>query len=138
MTQEEQIQELTDTVKCRLAPSRIHGIGVVAIRDIKKGEQLHCIIETPQWYTVVYDNLTRLPAPIRQLILDRWSQVVVGSSFLSPNHDAIMLHFMNHSNEPNYDPITDCAVKDIGEGEEVFEDYRIAEGWEKVYSWIKN
>lgn len=134
--QEEQIQELIDTVKCRLAPSKVHGIGVVAIRDIKKDERLHCFIEEPKWYTVTYENLAKLPPDIRQLILDRWSLVFIGQPFLSPNHDAIMVCFMNHSDEPNYDPNTDTATKDIKQGEEIFEDYRNAKGWECVYPWI--
>ena len=39
LTRSEQIMELSSTVKCKLAPSNIHGIGVFAIRDIKKGEK---------------------------------------------------------------------------------------------------
>ena len=63
--------------------------------------------------------------------------VVVGEPFLSPNHDAIMICFMNHGN-PNYDPHTDTALADIKAGEEVLEDYRIAKGWEVAYPWIKD
>lgn len=136
MTQEEQIQELKAQVKCRLAPSPIHGVGVFAIRDIEKGETLHCALEEPKWYTVTYANLRKLPAEIRQLVLDRWSHVVNGEPFLSPNHDAIMVTFMNHSTEPNYEPLTDSATRDIPKGTEILEDYRFAKGWEKVYPWI--
>jgi hypothetical protein len=136
-TQEEQIQELNDTVKCRLAPSKVHGVGVFAIRDIQKGEKLHCAIEEPTWYTVTYANLDKLRPEIRQLILDRWSLVVVGQPFLCPNHDAIMICFMNFGgDESNYDPKTDTALKDLKRGDEVFEDYRNAKGWEVVYPWI--
>lgn len=135
-TQEEQIKELADTVKCRLAPSPIHGIGVFAIRDIKKGETLHCRIEEPQWYTLKYEHFDQLPTEVSDLIKERWSLVVNGEPFLSPNHDAIMICFMNHGT-PNYDPHTDTATEDIPKGSEVFEDYRIAKGWEKVYPWIK-
>ena len=81
-TQDEQIRELIDTVKCRLAPSPIHGIGVFTIRDIKKGETLHCRIEEPIWYTVTYKNLAKLPSEVRQLILERWSLVIHGEPFL--------------------------------------------------------
>ena len=136
MTQEEQITELIDTVKCRLAPSSVHGVGVFAIRHIKTGETLHCRIEEPRWYTVTYENLAKLPPEIRQLILDRWSRVVVGEPFLSPNHDAIMVNFMNHNTHNNYDPHTDTATEDIPKGAEVFEDYRVAKGWQTVYPWI--
>src|SRR3990167_3168947 len=136
-SESDQIQELIDTVKCRIAPSKIHGVGVIAIRDIKKGEILHCRIEDPKWYTVTYENLSRLPDEIRQIILDRWSLGVIGEPFLSPNHDAIMICFMNHGGDKsNYDPVTDCAKMDIAKDTEVLEDYRVAEGWEKVYPFI--
>ena len=136
-SQEEQIKELNDTVKCRIAPSKVHGVGVFALRDIQKGEKLHCTLEEPIWYTVTYENLDKLLPYIRQLILDRWSLVVIGQPFLSPNHDAIMMCFLNHSDTPNYDPKTDTALRDIKKGEEVFEDYRNAKGWGIVYPWIK-
>ena len=136
-SQEEQIEELRSEVKCRIGVSKISGVGVIAIRDIKKGEVLHCRIEEPKWYTVTYENLSRLPDEIRQLILDRWSLVVIGEPFLSPNHDAIMICFMNHGGDKsNYDPITDTAKRDIMKGEEILEDYRLAKGWQKVYPWI--
>ena len=137
-TQEEQIQELTEQVMCRIAPSPISGVGIFAIRDIKKGEKLHCALEEPRWYTVSFDNLKKLPQEVRQLILDRWSEVVVGSPFLSPNHDAIMTSFMNHSNEPNYEQKSDTALCDIKAGEEIFEDYRLTRGWRCVYPWIRD
>ena len=137
MTQDEQIQELTETVKCRLAPSPVHGIGVFAIRDIKKGEKLHCTLEEPRWYTLKYENLDKIPPEVRQLILDRWSNVINGDPFLSPNHDAIMVNFMNHSNDPNFDPHTDTAMRDLPKGTEVFEDYRLAKNAHLVYPWIK-
>ena len=116
--------------------SNVSGVGVIAIRDIKKGEVLHCKVEEPTWYTVTYANLDKLRPEIRQLILDRWSLVVIGQPFLCPNHDAIMICFMNHSDTPNYDPITDTATRDIKEGEEILENYRLAAGWELVYPWI--
>ena len=131
--QEEQINELAEQVKCSLAPSKTHGVGILTIRDIKKGEKLHCALEEPKWYTVTFDNLRKLPPEIRQLILDRWSEVVVGSPFLSPNHDAIMTSFMNHSNDPNYEQKSDIALRDINAGEEVFEDYRLTKGWKMFY-----
>ena len=136
-TQEQQIQELTETVKCRIGVSKVSGVGIIAIRDIKKGEQLHCRLEAPIWYTVTYDNLTLLPPEIRQLILDRWSNVINGQPFLSPNHDAIMICFCNHSDTPNYDPFSDCATEDIPKGCEVFENYRVAKNADLVYPWLK-
>lgn len=142
-SQEEQAAELRQTVKCRIAPSAVHGVGVVTIRDVAKGEQLFCALTVkPTWYTISFANLKKYLnfgdfEAIYQLILDRWPQVVNGAPFLSPNYDARLTSFMNHSDTPNYDPVTDLALADIKAGEEVFEDYRTIENYEKVYPWLK-
>ena len=36
---DQQIAELNEEIRCHLKPSSIHGIGVFALRDIKKGEK---------------------------------------------------------------------------------------------------
>lgn len=141
MTAEEQAMYLINTVKCRLAPSQIHGVGVIAIRDIKKGDKLFCVLTTkPNFFTISYNNLKKhlkdtFPE-ILQLILDRWPNVVNGQPFLSPNYDARLISFMNHSDTPNYDPHTDTALQDIKAGDEVFENYRTMPNYEKAYPWL--
>lgn len=42
--------------------------------------------------------------------------------FYSPNAEACLQSFMNHSDAPNSDGLT--ALRDIGEGEEITEDFR--------------
>ena len=39
-TPQQQIDDLNKTVFCRLGPSKIHGIGVIAIRDIPEGTRI--------------------------------------------------------------------------------------------------
>lgn len=137
---EEQAMELARTVKCRLGPSKVHGVGVIALQDIKKGEQLYCALTVkPHWYNVSYANLKKYLShrkDILQLLLDRWPNIVNGSAFISPNYDARLISFMNHADEPNYDPKTDLATKDIKAGEEVFEDYRTIENYSKAFPWL--
>lgn len=138
MTKTEQINDLNNNVKCKIGPSKIHGVGVIAIRKINKGEQLHCKPKPmARWYDVPYSRFDEIVPEIREIILQRWASVVNGSHFLSPNEDAIMLVFMNHSDNPNYDVATDCAIKDIAEGEEVLEDYRRMANWVTVFPWLK-
>jgi hypothetical protein len=60
---------------------------------------------------------------VRRLIIQRWPRAAHQGPFLSPNNDARLVSFMNHSDEPNYDPKTDLALRDIAKGEEIFEDY---------------
>lgn len=141
MTNEEQAMELARTVKCTIAPSKVHGVGVFALRDIKKGEQLYCTLTVkPNWYTVGYDKLKKylLPAhpEIMQLLMDRWPQIRNGSQFISPNYDARLTSFMNHAENANYDPNTDLALMDIKAGEEVFEDYRVIPNYQEIYPWL--
>ena len=145
LSQEEQCLELIRTVKCKLGPSSVHGVGVIAMRDIVKGEQLFVALTVkPRWYNVTYANLkkwmdyTNGYPEIYRLILDRWPQVVNGSQFISPNYDARLVSFMNHSDTPNYDPRTDLALADIKAGEEVFEDYRVIPNYEKAFSWLQS
>jgi len=141
MTNEEQCAELAQTVKCKIAPSAVHGVGVFAMRDIKKGEKCYCALTVkPNWYTVKYDKLKKYLTPARpevlQLIMDRWPQVYNGSQFISPNYDARLCSFMNHADKPNYEPVSDLALEDIKAGEELFEDYRVINRYEEIYPWL--
>ena len=88
---------------------------------------------------VLNRNLSKLYPEIRELILQRWSNVINGSLFQSPNDDAALLLFMNHSSDPakiNYDLDTDCAIMDIQKVEEVLEDYRTAERYKETFPFI--
>ena len=143
-SQDIQFDELCRTVKCKLAPSQIHGVGVVTIRPIKKGDKLYVRPSgPPTWYRLPYASLSkfdRVYPEIKQLILDRWPSVVNGSEFLSPNNELRLVSFVNHAPTPeqiNYDPAEDVAIKDIPKGAEVFENYKIMPNWERVFPWIK-
>ena len=135
---EQQINELNSEVCCTLAPSSIHGIGVFAIIDIKKGKRLYCTPRIiPRFYKIPFGSLNKLFPEVKELVLQRWASVVNGSIFQSPNDDAGLLFFMNHSDNPNYDIMSDTALCDIVKGEEVCEDYRVMKNYEKVYKWLK-
>jgi SET domain-containing protein len=113
-------QELNDTVWATIAPSSIHGVGVFAIRDIPKGQKINAQGGTGEW---IRTDLAKVEPEVRKLILQRWPLEVDGYPYLSPNDDAILISFMNHSKEPNYDKQTDEALRDIKKGEEITEDY---------------
>lgn len=138
LSQKDQIIKLMSEVKCTLAPSTIHGIGVFAIRDIRKGERCYCTPNSKkEWYSVSYSNLNKLWPEQKELILQRWASIINGSLFTSPNDDVTLILFMNHSENPNYDIYTDSALKDIKKDEELVEDYRVMKNWEKVFPWLK-
>lgn len=142
MNKEDQYLELCGQVKCTLAPSPIHGIGVFALRDIQQGERLYVrwTEDIPaRWYTLTFTDLAKFDKvypEIKQIILDRWPSVVNGAHFMSPNYDARLSSFLNHADNPNYDILTDTAIMPILKGQEVTEDYRKMKGFEKVYSWL--
>lgn len=116
-----QIQTLNNTVKCKLAPSKIHGVGVFAIRNIRKGEKLYCQETKRLWLSIPFKDFHNIREEIRELIIQRYPSVKEGSMFLSPNADALLQSFMNESDNPNYKD--DIALKDIKKREEITENY---------------
>lgn len=135
LNQQEQINELNSTVKVRIGISKVHGIGVIAIQDIKAGERCYCVPvkSLARWYSIPWGSLNKLFPPVKELIFDQWPSIINGSHFLSPNYTAWPVLFMNHSLYPNFDQFTDTAIKDIKAGEELFEDYRLMENWEMTW-----
>ena len=128
-----QIDELNMHVKAKIAPSKIHGVGVVAIRNLMRGEKLYADY-LPRVFNVPYGSFNKLFQEVRELILERWPSVVNGSRFVSP--DVRLLTFMNHSDTPNYDAKTDTLLYNVRKDEEIFEDYKIMDNWEKVFPWL--
>jgi SET domain-containing protein len=129
----ESIKLLNEIVKIKLAPSPIHGIGVFAMRNIKKGENLYTDI-IPHQFDVPYSKFPKLRVGIAEQILGHFPLVVEGSHFLYPVTK--MSAYLNHSDKPNYDAVKDVALQDIKKGEEITEDYRKIPSWKKVYNWL--
>jgi len=128
------IDFLNDVVKIKLAPSSIEGIGVFAMRDLKKGEKLYTDM-IPNALDIPYSKFKLLRPEIRELILGHWPNIINGSHFLYPVTK--MNAFMNHSDDPNYDGKTDLLIKDVKAGEEITENYKVIKNWDKIYKWLK-
>jgi len=124
------IEQLNEEVKCTLAPSKIHGVGVFALRDIKKGEQMYCFGQERQWIHIPYGQFHKLRPELRDLIKGRWPTIEKSAPFLHPNSEVWLISFMNHGDKPNYDKYNDCATQDIKKGEEITEQYG-----EYAYKW---
>lgn len=139
MNIEEQIKELNEEIRCHIKPSSIHGIGVFALRDIKKGEKLYLVPNrVPKWYSIPFDKLDELRPEIKEVVLARWPSIVNGSMFRSPLDDVWMASFINHGgNNSNYDIDHDVALIDIPIFTEVLEDYTKMSNYDKVYVWLK-
>ncbi len=111
---------LNNTVWCTIRRSPIHGVGVFAIRDIKKGQKLHLQGGTGKWLKT---DLSKVIPEIRKLVHQRWPITKDGNPFLSPNDDALLISFINHSEDFNYDKFNDKAFNDIKKDEEITEHY---------------
>lgn len=134
MTNEEQINFLNSAVKVKLAPSKIHGVGVFAIKDIPKGTKLFATM-APKVFHIPYGSWKKLFPEVGNQLLERWPNVVNNSPFAWP--DTNIQAFMNHSDDYNYDGVLDVTIKDVKEGEEITEDYRDIPNYEKVFPWLK-
>jgi len=130
---EDAIEVLNSLVKVKLAPSKIHGVGVIAIRDIEKGTMMNANM-FGQAFNIPFESFDQIRPEIRDLIMERNPHVVNDKPFMYP--DTHIQTYMNHSDDPNYDPINDITLKDIEEGEELLEDYRKIKGWEQVFPWL--
>lgn len=139
LSNEDQVNKLNEIVKVKLAPSQVHGIGVVAIRDIGKGQRLWGDIY-PQFFDLPYSHFSKLFPEVRQLLLERWPGIAGGFTMLNGTRfaypDTLLQAYMNHSDEPNYDPYLDLTLRDIKAGEEILEDYRQIDGWEEAHPWL--
>ena len=129
----EAIRLLNNLVKYKVGPSDIHGVGIIAMRNIRKGEKLNMDAIFHQ-FDVPYKDFSKLRADVAQHILERWPLVSQGSHFIYP--DAKMSAFMNHSDNPNYDAEKDRATRNISKGEEITEDYRKIPGHVYIFPWL--
>lgn len=132
------IERLNEEVKVTLGVSKIGGIGVFAIRDIKKGWRCYCEpddLNKRKMFSVPYKDFDRFLPEVREVIESRWFAVVNDIPFPHPN-DIWPIMFMNHSDDPNYDCLTDCASKDIKKGEELTENYRLMNNYEKIHKFL--
>lgn len=136
-------QYLNSTVWATLGPSKIHGIGVIAIRDIPRGTLLtdySVRSEGREVLKVTEEEFEQILPEIRSIILDR-TIFCKGYPlvFLSPNSEQSLQSFMNHSDQPNSDG--ERALVDIKKGEEITEDYAsfytLHDLSKKHYSWLQ-
>src|SRR3990167_10556916 len=129
MSNEHEITRLNERVRTRIAPSKIAGVGVFAIRGIAKGQKLYADA-LPEVYSVSYANMNKLFPAVRELLLERNPLIASGEPFPYPSER--IQAFMNHSETPSYDAFRDVLLQDVCAGEEITEDYRLIPNYEKV------
>ena len=132
MTQKEFLDDLRKNIYCRLQPSRVHGVGIFAIRDIPKGTNPFCGSRVPRWHVTSLKKLLANSAIADEVKeFARAIYPVRGDVFYFPDHslNAIDIsYFLNHADAPNVAARADsnkfAAIRDIKKGEELFSDYR--------------
>jgi SET domain-containing protein len=135
----ESIEALNDMVCTEIRPSKIHGVGIFALRDIKKGEKMYQI-GIPNTFDVPYSWFKKMKPYVKDTILQFFPFKTMEDkkepiNFWYPVNS--MQAYINHSDKPNYDPMEDKALKNIKEGDEITEDYTKIEGYDKVYKFLK-
>lgn len=130
----EAITLFNDIVRTQLRPSSIHGIGVFALRDLKKGDKLYADV-VPNASDLPYSKLKKLRPEVKQAILNAWPNIINGAHFLYPVTKTNA--FINHSDTPNYDINNDEIITDVKAGEEITMDYRLYQNYNKLFKWLK-
>ena len=118
-----------DGVYARIAPSKIHGVGVIAIRNIPKGTKIFPEDDSELiWKKRSALKLDKLPLEFKQLYNQFCLIKDKGETYGCPKSFNLMTvaWYLNHSKNPNVgcdEDYTFFALKDIEKGEELAADY---------------
>lgn len=127
MNAQDFLRHLDRKIYCRIGVSKIHGVGVIAIRDIPKG-----INPMPQslkvkWLKIPREKFFVFPQEIQKLVIDLCPEDNNGF-FECPNHtlnDCGVAWYLNHSDKPNMmeEDGDFISIRDIKHGEELTVNY---------------
>lgn len=121
------VEVIRRTHLARVAPSTVHGVGAIAIADIKKGQSV--FNKTPGHFTLSRDELLSLDSALRDYVTAMFMQTNEGIDVWCLNKKLSPEHFINHSSNPNITGWFDyIALRDISAGEELFMDYNSLPG----------
>jgi SET domain-containing protein len=122
--------------KLELRPSLIHGVGVFAVQQIAQGE-FPFIRDNTDFTLISKEEFTALNGPMKQLVTKYSVWLDDGSYFIDADlRKPEISMYLNHSDNPNLDSKTFCALRDIWPDEELTIDYNgfdrdqsIADAW---------
>ncbi len=129
----QQIDLLNDIVRFKIGPSDIHGVGIIALKDVKKGTVMD-MDALPNQFDLPFKKFPKLDRMVQDILLGYYPLIIEGSHFSYPI--TRFQAFLNHADDPNYDAVKDIMLKDVKKGEEITEDYRKIKGYEKVFPWL--
>ncbi len=116
---------------CRIMPSKTHGVGVFAIRDIPKNTDPFHGANSPRWIKFKTSELKGMDPEITKMIDDFWV-IEKDQTVLIPENGLNGMDidsFLNHSKKPNLQTndngINFMTKRKIEKGEELTADYGI-------------
>ena len=125
------IDDLKTKVFCRVARSKIHGVGVIAIRAIPAGinpmkDDRDCEFEEIPIDAIRNDP--EIPEAVKSLVTDFCPEREEDGVFDVPNHSLNgigIAWYLNHSKTPNMEERDGdfFTLREIAEGEELTVDY---------------
>jgi hypothetical protein len=128
MNKEALLKELTASTYVMIKPSRLHGIGVFAIRDIPKGTKNIFSKGVGDWIKVSKEEVEALPQHSKDLIENHC--LFDEDFYFIPDYGFKLVDlviYLNHSETPNVISLNDGeefeAIRDIASGEELLVDY---------------
>jgi SET domain-containing protein len=142
--------ENLNSTYCIIGRSKIHGIGVIAIRDIPKGVDPFPCMAPDQTIGITEEELRELPKEVSNKIKDTFVRVNKTYHVYSFGLNSMGVKFhINHCNNPNvavneeafisgYNPF--MTLRKIKKGEELCWDYTISNGDNILnqFNFIKN
>jgi len=129
------IEYLQKYVNTKLEPSKINGVGVFALRDIQKNEELFKLWEGESGeYTLTEDDLNSLDDSVRIHLFNMYGYKMIDGKyqmFIILNKDCHWIfktpyHWVNscgYNGAPNVDNNTLKAIRTIKKGEEILFKY---------------
>jgi SET domain-containing protein len=134
MNKQELLKNLKENIYCRIGISKVHGVGVIAIKDIPKGINPYQGIREEKYIEFTEKEIELLDTEVRKMIKDFF--VIADGKTLIPEDGLNSINisfFQNHSPNPNVttlDGETFITLKEIKKGEELTYDYTTSYGEE--------
>ena len=135
ITKNKLLKHLKNDIYCRIGVSNVHGVGVIAIRDIPKGVIPFTTLskEEDKIITLTNDDIKDIHPSVRKILKDFFG-VKKSKDYdvyaYGPNYINVSF-YLNHSDKPNIDVIEDTkdnylkfiTNRKIKKGEELFINY---------------
>jgi SET domain-containing protein len=135
ITKNRLLKHLKNDIYCRIGVSKVHGVGVIAIKDIPKGTIPFATLskEEDKIINLTKDDIKDIHPNVRKLLADFFGDKKSNDYDVyayGPNYINISF-YLNHNDKPNIDIIKDTennylnflTNRKIKKGEELFINY---------------